>query len=225
MKQVWLAEFIGTAGLLATVVGSGLMAESLADGNQALALLANSLATALMLAVLITVFRPLSGAHFNPAVSLFLSIAGELPRRQLPVYLSAQAVGAVLGVVLAHLMWELPALQWAQQTRYGSGVWVSEMVATAGLLFVIIAAIRRCPEQIPWLVGAYIGAAYWFTASTSFANPAVTLARTLTDSFTGIAAGSAPAFLLAQLLGAGLGTMAAWYLTAAPARSRSAASR
>lgn len=202
--------------LLLTVVGSGLMASDLSDGNQALALLANSLATGLMLAVLITLFGPLSGAHFNPAVSLSLKLTGADTRFRLLNHISAQLVGAVAGVAVAHLMWSMPPWQLAQQERAGFGLWWSEVVASAGLSFVIVAGIRQARAQIPWMVGAYITAAYWFTASTSFANPAVTLARALTDSFTGIALVSVVPFVLAQLVGAVAGAFIAAALFAPP---------
>lgn len=209
MSRSWWAECLGTCMLLVTVVGSGLMAADLSEGNQALALLANSLATGLMLAVLITLFAPLSGAHFNPAVTLSLKISGVGGDFQIWNHVSAQALGAFGGVFIAHLMWSLPPLQWAQQERAGLGLWFSEWVASAGLVFVIVAGVRKKPAQVPWLVGAYITAAYWFTASTSFANPAVTVARALTDSFTGIAPASVLPFVLAQFLGATAGAFAA----------------
>lgn len=223
--RAWWAELLGTALLLVTVVGSGHMALELADGNLALALLANSLVTGLMLAVLITLFIDVSGAHFNPAVSLAMCLIGVLPRVTLLRYWSAQLPGAVLGVVLAHAMWELPLVQQAVQVRSGPGVWFAELLASFGLLFVIVAAMRKQPRQIPWLVGAYITSAYWFTASTSFANPAVTVARALTDSFTGIAPGSVPAFVLAQCVGALLGCHAARVLfqSSAPQEQRDGA--
>lgn len=202
--------------LLLTVVGSGLMASDLSDGNQALALLANSLATGLMLAVLITLFGPLSGAHFNPAVSLSLKLTGADTRFRLLSHISAQLIGAMAGVAIAHLMWSMPPWQMAQQERAGMGLWWSEVVASAGLSFVIVAGMRQARAQIPWMVGAYITAAYWFTASTSFANPAVTLARALTDSFTGIAPVSVVPFVLAQLVGAVAGAFIAAALFAPP---------
>lgn len=218
MTRSWWAECMGTGMLLITVVGSGLMAADLSGGNQALALLANSLATGLMLAVLITLLAPLSGAHFNPAVTLSLKVSGVGGSPTVWSHVSAQTVGAIGGVLIAHLMWSLPPLQWAQQERWGVGLWFSELVASAGLVFVIVAGARRNPTQVPWLVGAYITAAYWFTASTSFANPAVTVARALTDSFTGIAPASVWPFVVAQFTGATAGAFAAKTLFAvAPA--------
>lgn len=196
------AEALGTAGLLAVVIGSGVMAERLAGGNAALALLANTLATVGGLYVLIEVLGPVSGAHFNPAVSAVMAWRGALPRALLPAYVAAQLGGAVLGAGLAHAMFERPLLQWSATLRGGPGAWLAEAVATAGLVLVIL---RAPPGRAAALVAAYIGAAYWFTASTSFANPAATLGRMLSDSFAGIAPGSVPGFVAAQLVGAALG--------------------
>jgi glycerol uptake facilitator-like aquaporin len=195
-------ETIGTGALLAVVVGSGVMAERLAMGNTAIALLANSLATGFALYCLISLFGPISGAHFNPVVTLTEAMLGSLRWRHLACYWAAQWGGAILGVWLAHLMFDLPILQLSHHARGGLGQFVSEAVATAGLLLVILGLSRQATERIPAAVGAYIAAAYWFTASTSFANPAVTTARMLTDSFAGILPGDVPAFLLAQLAGA-----------------------
>jgi glycerol uptake facilitator-like aquaporin len=194
-----LAEGLGTALLAATVVGSGLMAERLAGGNVALALLANTLATVFVLYVLIETLGPVSGAHFNPAVSLVMALRGALPARWLAPYLAVQAGGAVAGVVLAHAMFAEPLLQTGSAARSGAGLWLAEAVATAGLLLVIL---RAPAGKVAALVAAYIGAAYWFTASTSFANPALTLGRMLSDSFAGIAPAAVPAFVGAQLAGA-----------------------
>ena len=196
------AEFLGTALLLAVVVGSGIMGERLAGGNTAVALLANSLATGAGLVALISTFGPVSGAHFNPAVSVVEALMGRLPWRALMPYVLAQCAGAVAGVIAAHAMFELPALMMSGHARTGAAQWWSEIVATFGLVLVILHGVRQRPEAIPWLVGCYITAAYWFTASTSFANPAVTLARSFTDTFAGIRLADAPAFMLAQLIGA-----------------------
>lgn len=195
------AEALGTALLLAVVIGSGVMAERLAGGNVALALLANTLATVFGLWVLIEVFGPLSGAHFNPAVSLVMAWRRELPAPALLPYIAAQLAGAVLGAVLAHAMFDLDLLQVSGKTRSSPGQWVAEVVATFGLLLVIL---RAPSERVAALVASYIGAAYWFTASTSFANPAAVVGRMFTDSFAGISPGSAPAFVAAELLGAAL---------------------
>lgn len=196
------AEFLGTLLLLAVVIGSGVMAERLAAGNVALALLCNTVATVFGLFVLIEVFGPVSGAHFNPAVSLVMAVRGELAWGLLGAYLVAQLLGAACGAWLVHAMFDLPILQWSSKLRAGPGQWLAEAVATAGLLLVIL----RAPSQnVSMLVASYIGAAYFFTASTSFANPAAAFGRMFSDSFAGIAPASAPAFMLAQLAGAGLG--------------------
>jgi glycerol uptake facilitator-like aquaporin len=196
------AEGLGTALLLAAVVGSGVMGEQLAGGNVAMALLANAIATGAALVVLITVFGPISGAHFNPAVTLVMTLRRQLPPRDALAYGLVQAIGAVLGVWAAHAMFGLPLWQISQHVRSGPDQWFSEAVAAFGLVAAILGAVRWRPDQVPAIVGLYIVAAYWFTASTSFANPAVTIARSLTDSFAGIAPASAPAFIFAQLLGA-----------------------
>jgi glycerol uptake facilitator-like aquaporin len=196
------AEAIGTALLLAVVIGSGIMAERLAGGNVAIALLANTLATVGGLYILIEVFAPVSGAHFNPAVSLVMAARGALPRAQLAPYVFAQLVGAMLGAWLAHAMFDLTILQFSTKVRSGMGQWIAEAVATAGLLLVIL---RAPPGRVAIMVAAYIGAAYWFTASTSFANPAAALGRMLSDSFAGIAPSSVPGFVVAELVGAVVG--------------------
>jgi glycerol uptake facilitator-like aquaporin len=195
-------EALGTALLLTVVIGSGVMAESLSGGNVAIALLANTLATVGGLYILIEVFGPISGAHFNPAVSAVMAWRGELPRTALVPYVAAQLLGAMLGAWLAHAMFDLPILQWSAKLRGGTGQWIAEAVATAGLLLVILRAPagRAAP-----MVAAYIGAAYWFTASTSFANPAAAFGRMFTDTFAGIAPSSAPCFVIAQLAGAAIG--------------------
>ncbi len=198
-----VSEFVGTALLLATVVGSGIMGERLAGGNVAIALLANTMATGGGLVAFILTFGPVSGAHFNPAVTLADASQGGLSWRDVPVYILAQVVGAFAGVAIAHLMFKEPALFFASQhARSGMAQLVSEFVATFGLLAVIWGCVRRRPGSVPFAVGAYITAAYWFTSSTSFANPAVTLARAASDTFAGIRPIDAPGFIVAQLLGA-----------------------
>jgi glycerol uptake facilitator-like aquaporin len=205
------AEAVATALLLAAVVGSGIMAERLAGGSLGLALLANTLATAGALVALITAFGPVSGAHMNPAVTLALASRRVLSWGDVPGYLAAQSAGAVLGVWLAHLMFDLPLLQASATARTGLGQWAGEFVATFALLSVIWGCTRHNPAAAPWAVACVITAAYWFTSSTSFANPAVTLARSLSDSFAGIRPADVPAFVIAQLLGAAAATaLAAW---------------
>lgn len=196
-----LAEALGTALLLAAVVGSGIMGERLAGGNQNLALLANSLATGFALIALIIAFTPRSGAHFNPVVTIAFAVRGEFPKREVVAYLAAQACGAILGVLAAHAMFDLPLLQYSEKVRTGAGQWWSEVVASFGLVFVILSCDRK---TVPYAVGAYIAAAYWFTASTSFANPAVTVARALTDTFCGIRPSDVMPFIVSQLAGMGL---------------------
>ena len=197
-----LAEFLGTLGLLTAVIGSGVMAQQLSQGNNAVALLANTLATVCALYVLIAVFAPISGAHFNPAVSLVMWLRGLLSWRMLVAYVVVQLLGAVGGAWLVHAMFDLPVLQLSSRLRDGPDQWLAECVATAGLLLVIL---RGPTNQIAVLVAAYIGAAYWFTASTSFANPAAVMGRMLSDSFAGINPSSAPGFVVAQLVGAVIG--------------------
>jgi glycerol uptake facilitator-like aquaporin len=196
-----VAELLGSAFLLATVVGSGIMALKLAGGNGALALLCNTLPTGAILVVLILTFGPVSGAHFNPAVSVAFALRGELPWPTASVYVACQLVGGVLGVLAAHLMFELPLWQSSLTVRTGTGQWFAESVATFGLLLTIIGCATRTRCAVPYAVGLYITAAYWFTASTSFANPAVTLARSLSDTFAGIAPAGVAAFVLAQSVG------------------------
>jgi glycerol uptake facilitator-like aquaporin len=197
-----VAEALGTGLLLAIVIGSGIMGERLAGGNVAIALLGNTLATGAGLVVLITMLGPLSGAHFNPAVSLVFALRCELAGRVLPLYVAAQVLGAVLGVWAAHLMFEEPVLQISTKLREGPAQAFSEAVATFGLIMAILGSLRFRPEATPVIVGLYITSAYWFTASTSFANPAVTLARALSDTFAGIAPASVPPFILGQIVGA-----------------------
>lgn len=214
MSKRLIAEGLGTGLLVAVVIGSGIMAERLATGNVAVALLANAVATGAALTVLITILGPISGAHFNPAVSLAFAIRREMTMATLAGYVAVQIAGACLGAVLAHAMFDLPLVQISTHVRDGASQVVSEFVATIGLLLTIFGAIRFRPEATPVAVGLYITAAYWFTASTAFANPAVTLARTLTDTFAGIAPASAPPFILAQIVGmvAAL-SLTAWLFT------------
>ena len=202
LPQRAFCEWLGTAFLLAAVVGSGIMAQKLAGGNGALALLCNTLPTGAILAVLILVFGPLSGAHFNPAVTLAFALRAGLPWSTAAVYIVAQVLGGIAGVWMAHLMFELPVWQFSITVRTGPGQWLAEAVATFGLLLTIFGCVWRRPDSVAYAVGLYITAAYWFTASTSFANPAVTVARSLSDTFAGIAPAGAPAFIVAQLAGA-----------------------
>jgi glycerol uptake facilitator-like aquaporin len=198
------AEALGTGFLLATVVGSGIMGERLSGGNGAIALLANSLATAGVLYVLIEWFGPFSGAHFNPVVTVAMAARGDVGWAIVPAYIAVQIAGAIAGVAVADLMFELPAFSWSHHVRTGPAQWLSEFVATFGLLGLIWVCSRTRPGAVGGLVGAYIGAAYWFTASTSFANPAVTIARAMTDTFAGIRPIDAPEFVLSQALGAAM---------------------
>ena len=208
-----VAEGVGTALLLAAVVGSGVMAENLAAGNDAVALLGNTLATGAMLAVLITIFGPTSGAHFNPAVTAVFLIRREIDSWRAASYVAVQLAGAVAGVALAHLMFDLDVLQVGTKERTGGGQWLAEGVATFGLIATILLTARHRPSAVAAMVGLYISAGYWFTASTSFANPAVTVARAFTDTFSGIAPAHAPAFVAAQFAGAALAAaLCAWLL-------------
>jgi glycerol uptake facilitator-like aquaporin len=212
-----VAEGVGTALLLATVVGSGIMGERLADGNVAVALLANTLATGAALVALILTFGPISGAHFNPAVSLADASQGGLGWPEVPVYIAAQIAGAFAGVAAAHAMFELPVFFASRHARQGPAQMFSEFVATFGLLTVIWGCARLRSAAVPFAVAAYITAAYWFTASTSFANPAVTLARAASDTFAGIRPADAPGFIVAQLLGATAATgLFRWLVPALP---------
>jgi glycerol uptake facilitator-like aquaporin len=212
-----LAEALGTAFLLAIVIGSGVMAERLSGGNVAIALLANTLATGAGLVALILMLGSISGAHFNPAVTLADASQGGLPWREVPVYVIAQVTGAFAGAALAHIMFELPVFFASDHVRAGTAQLVSEFVATFGLLATIWGCARRKPSYVPFAVGAYITAAYWFTSSTSFANPAVTLARAASDTFAGIRPADAPGFIVAQLLGAAAATAAfRWLVPALP---------
>ena len=201
------AEALGTAFLLATVVGSGIMAETLAGGNVALALLGNTVATGAILMVLILIFGPVSGAHFNPAVTLSFLIRGEIGARDAAVYVVVQIAAGLAGVLVAHVMFGAPAFAASVNSRTGIGQWTGEFVATFGLVATILGTVRFRPEATAYAVGLFISAGYWFTSSTSFANPAVTIARSLTDSFSGIVPAHAPGFILAQLLGAVAATL------------------
>jgi glycerol uptake facilitator-like aquaporin len=214
-----VAEGIGTALLVAVVVGSGIMGERLADGNDAIALLGNTLATGAALVVLILVFGPISGAHFNPVVSLSFALQGELRRADLLLYLPVQIAGAIAGTLLAHVMFDLPLLEVSQHVRTGIGVWTGEVVATFALLAAIIGCLRNAPQAVPYAVGLVIAAGYWFTSSTSFANPAVAIARSLTDSFSGIRPIDVPGFIVAQIAGAIAATvLMSWLWSASGAR-------
>ena len=209
-----LAEGLGTALLTASVVGSGVMAERLAMGNDAIALLANTGATVAALAVLIALLSPVSGAHFNPVVSLAMAIIGRHGTRDMGAYAMVQIAGAITGALLVHAMFSLPLLQISTNMRSGPAMWLSEVVATCGLLLVVMG--HRRSEDAPWMVAGWIGAAYWFTASTSFANPAVAIARSLTDTFTGIRPADVPGFIGAELVGMMLALALGRLLFAAP---------
>jgi len=218
LPRALVAEFIGSALLLAIVVGSGIMGEQLAAGNTAVALLLNAIATGAGLLVLIVLLGPLSGAHFNPAVSLLFAARGELPPRTLLAYLPVQLAGTIAGVLLAHAMFDLPLIQHSQHLRHGPGQWTGEIVATAGLMLSILGALATRPTWTPLLVAAWIVAGYAFTSSTSFANPAVTVARSLTDTFAGIAPADVGGFVLAQLAGMTIGGLLGGWLW--PSESR-----
>ena len=211
-----VAEALGTALLVATVIGSGVMADRLSGGSVALALLVNTLATGAILVVLITTLGPLSGAHFNPVVSLVMALRRNLPWRRLAPYVAAQIAGGAAGAILANLMFDLAPVTLSDTARGGTGQLISESVATFTLIGAILGGLAFAPQAIPWLVGLTITSAYWFTASTSFANPAVTLARSLSDSFAGIAPASTPGFIIAQLAGALVGTALWGWLFAVP---------
>lgn len=197
-----VAEALGTGLLVTAVVGSGVMAEQLAGGNVAVALLANTIATGGALVALIHTFGPVSGAHFNPAVTAADAVLGALPARDAAAYAGVQVAGAIVGAVVADAMFDLPLVSWSQHARTGPGQWLGELVATFGLLGVIASCTRRTPSVTPWAVAAWIVGAYWFTSSTSFANPAVTVARAFTDTFAGIRPVDVPGFVVAQLTGA-----------------------
>ncbi|MGB0575785.1 MAG: MIP/aquaporin family protein [Alphaproteobacteria bacterium] len=208
------AEFLGTAFLLATVVGSGIMAETLSPSNTGVALLANTAATGAILMVLILIFGPISGAHFNPAVTLAFLIRREINPGHAVIYFAVQIMGAVAGAMVAHLMFEAPLLEASTRVRTGPAQWIAEIVATFGLLATILGCVRFRVSAVPYAVGLYITAAYWFTSSTSFANPAVTIARSFTDTFSGIRPEDIPGFIAAQLIGAVLATIVfGWLLS------------
>lgn len=210
--QKYIAELIGTAFLLAAVVGSGIMAERLANGNIAIALLGNTLPTGAILVVLITMLGPISGAHFNPAVTLVFALKKAITPKDASIYWIVQIIGAILGVWAAHLMFNVPVFQFSDKMRTGSSQGFAEIIATFGLIFTILATLKFNKQAIPMAVGLYITSAYWFTASTSFANPAVTLARSLTDSFAGIKLTCVPQFILAEFFGAILALLVCYWL-------------
>lgn len=201
-----MAEWLGTFSLLATVVGSGIMAERLADGNVAVALLGNTIPTGAILVVLITVFGPISGAHFNPAVTLCFMLRGEITRRDAGLYVLTQVFGGIVGVFAAHVMFEHPLIDPSMTARTGLGQWTGEFVATFGLIGTILASLKARLEAVPMAVGLYITAAYWFTSSTSFANPAVTIARAFSNTFAGIAPTDVAAFIVVQMIAAVIAT-------------------
>ncbi len=201
------AESLGTFFLLATVVGSGIMGDTLSGGNTAIALLANSLATGAILAVLILIFGPISGAHFNPAVTLAFVLRGEISAATAAAYVVVQIIGGIAGVAVAHVMFDLPVVQVSETVRTGWGQWSAEVVAAFGLVATIIGCLRWRPEAVPYAVGLFITAGYWFTASTSFANPAVTISRMFTDTFSGVRPIDAGPFIVAQVVGAVLAVL------------------
>jgi glycerol uptake facilitator-like aquaporin len=202
-----VAEALGTLILVATVVGSGIMGERLAGGNDAIALLGNTAATGAILVVLILIFGPISGAHFNPAVTIALGVLGRFGKREIVPYIVVQIVGGIAGTIIAHFMFEEAAITWSTKVRTGPSQWAGEIVATFGLLATILGCLRYRAEAIPFAVGLYITAGYWYTSSTSFANPAVAIARGFTDSFSGIQPADVPMFIVAQIVGA---LLAAW---------------
>jgi glycerol uptake facilitator-like aquaporin len=218
-----VAEGLGTALLVATVVGSGIMAERLSGGNQAIALLGNTIPTGAILVVIITILGPISGAHFNPAVTLVFAIRGTTPWREVGPYVLVQCLCGIAGTVLAHLMFDLAPLSIGTTARSGPAQWLAEAVATFTLILTIFGGLRYAPQSIPWLVGLVITAAYWFTSSTSFANPAVTLARGFTTTFAGIAINHVPAFIAAQIVGALIAAMVAAALFPLAAKPAAAA--
>ncbi|NIM29505.1 MAG: aquaporin family protein [Gammaproteobacteria bacterium] len=212
LRRRLVAEALGTAALLAVVIGSGIMGDRLDGGNVALALLGNALPTGAILVVLILALGPVSGAHFNPAVTLAFAIRREIPAGEALLYVSVQVIGGLVGALVAHAMFELPLLQVSETSRAGAAQWFSEWVATFGLVGTILGTLRFRPEAVAYAVGLYITAGYWFTASTSFANPAVTIARSFTDTFSGIFPAHAPAFVVAQLIGALAATLVIGWL-------------
>jgi glycerol uptake facilitator-like aquaporin len=212
MAKKLIAEALGTFLLLATVVGSGIMGETLAGGNTAVALLGNTLATGALLVVLITIFGPISGAHFNPAVTCAMLIQRRITTQEAGYYIIIQVAAGLLGVLAAHFMFDQGLLQVSEKARYGTGQWFSEALATFGLVLTILGTVKYKPDFVAVAVGLYITGAYWFTASTSFANPAVTIARGFTDTFSGIDPNHVPIFILMQFLGAVLATLTAKFL-------------
>jgi len=207
MARQLFSEWLGTFFLVAVVIGSGIMAERLAGGNVAIALLGNTIATGAILVVIILIFGPLSGAHFNPAVSFAFMLRRELEINKTVLYIVVQILGGVAGAIAAHIMFELPLIEASETMRTGTSQWFAEFIATFGLLATIFGCLKAKPEAIPYAVGLFITAGYWFTSSTSFANPAVTIARTMTNTFSGIAPGDASAFILAQLIAAAVAVM------------------
>ena len=212
LRRRLAAEALGSFFLFGTVIGSGIMAEALSGGNVAIALLGNTLATGAILFVLIAMLGPVSGAHFNPAVTLVMASRWELNWRDVVPYFMAQLIGGILGVLVAHLMFDLPILQLSAKARTGVGQWTGELVATFGLILTILGTLRHRPCFVPATVALYISAAYWFTSSTSFANPAITFARSLSDSFAGIAPGDVPMFIASQLIGAAMAALVGHFL-------------
>jgi glycerol uptake facilitator-like aquaporin len=220
LSQRLVAEALGTAFLLATIIGSGVMAQRLAGGNVALALLGNTLPTGAILVVLILIFGPVSGAHLNPVVSLSFALRGELSWPDTTAYVVTQIVGGLIGVCAAHFMFDLPIFQVSSTVRVGPGQWLAEAIAAFGLVLTILGCAAKAPTAVAYAVGLYITAAYWFTASTSFANPAVTVARSLSDTFAGIAPTGVLAFVIAQIAGALAATALARWLWAASENTR-----
>lgn len=216
MERRLIAEWLGTFSLLATVVGSGVMAERLADGNTAVALLGNTIPTGAILVVLITVFGPVSGAHFNPAVTLCFALRKDIEMRLAALYIFCQIFGGIFGVFAAQIMFDLPVIDFSTTSRTGLGQWTGEFVATFGLIGTILCCLKAKPEAVPMAVGLYITAAYWFTSSTSFANPAVTIARSLSNTFAGIAPLDVAAFIAVQLTAAVLATLFFGWFNAKP---------
>ncbi|MCD8570780.1 MAG: aquaporin family protein [Alphaproteobacteria bacterium] len=217
-KRRAAVEALGTALLVATVIGSGIMAERLAGGNEAIALLGNTLATGAILAVLITMFGPISGAHFNPAVSAAFALRKAMSARDLAIYVAAQCAGGLVGMFLAHAMFELPLIEVSPNIRTGTGIWLGEATATFRLILTIFLCLRSTPQAVPYMVALFITAGYWFTSSTSFANPAVTIARGFSDSFSGIRPADIPWFILCQMMGAVLAVLLyRWLMTKAEA--------
>lgn len=221
LKRRLLAEAIGTAFLVATVVGSGIMAERLANGNDAIALLGNTVATGAILVVLISIFGPVSGAHFNPAVTVAFWMRRMFPAREVPLYLVVQVVGGISGTVIAHFMFELDVFTWSTHVRTGISQWAAEVIAAFGLVATILGCIRFCPHTVPYAVGLFISAGYWFTSSTSFANPAVAIARAFTDTFSGIRPVDVPAFIIAEFAGAALAALIFGWLLIPPRKDPS----